>query len=112
MRYVLFVIIMAITGCLTNAYADNADRYVREAEYYQKKTDSYRREAKYYLKKAEGYTREAAYYTRKGKTSRAKGYQKKAAKAMDDYKTQLRYAANAEDKAADYLKRASRLLRE
>ena len=70
---------MAITGCLTNAYADNADRYVREAEYYQKKADSYRREAKYYLKKAEGYTREAAYYTRKGKTSRAKGYQKKAA---------------------------------
>lgn len=32
-------------------YADDADRYVREAEYYQKKADGYRREAAYYLKK-------------------------------------------------------------
>lgn len=34
-------------------YADDADRYVREAGYYQKKADGYRREAAYYLKKAE-----------------------------------------------------------
>ena len=28
-------------------YADDANRYVREAEYYQKKADGYRREAAY-----------------------------------------------------------------
>lgn len=87
-----------------------AKQYTREAEYYQKKADGYRREAQYYLKKAEGYQREAAYYTRKCDADRAKDYTRRANSAMDDYKTQMRYAANADDKAADYLKRAARLL--
>ena len=30
---------------------------------------------------------------------------------MDDYKTQMRYAANADDKAADYLRKAANVLR-
>lgn len=95
----------------TDDYATRqAKRYTQEAEYYQKKADGYRREAQYYLKKAEGYQREAAYYTRKGDTDRAKDYNLRADRAMDDYKTQMRYAANADEKAADYLKRAARLL--
>lgn len=85
-------------------------RYTQEAEYYQKKADGYRREAQHYLKKAEGYQREAAYYIRKGDTDRAMDYNRRADRAMDDYKTQMRYAANADEKAADYLKRAARLL--
>lgn len=91
--------------------ARQAKRYTQEGECYQKKADSYRREAQYYLKKAEGYQREAAYYTRKGDTDRAKDYNRRTDRAMDDYKTQMRYAANAEEKAADYLKRAARLLK-
>ena len=99
-------------------YADDADRYVREAEYYQKKADGYRREAAYYLKKAEQYERDAAYYTKKdaayytkkGKTDTAKSCQRKAKRAMDNYKTQRRYASCADEKAADYLKRASNAL--
>lgn len=87
-----------------------AKRYTQEAEYYQKKADGYRREAQYYLKKAEGYQREAAYYTRKVDADRAKDYNRRTERAMDDYKTQMRYAANADEKAADYLKRAARLL--
>lgn len=87
-----------------------AKRYTQEAEYYQKKADGYRREAQYYLKKAERYQREVAYYTRKGDADRAKDYTRRANSAMDDYKTQMRCAANADDKAADYLKRAARLL--
>lgn len=87
-----------------------AKRYTQEAEYYQKKADGYHKEAQYYLKKAEGYQREAAYYTRKGDTDRAKDYNRRADRAMVDYKTQMRYAANADEKAADYLKRAARLL--
>lgn len=90
--------------------ARQAKRYTQEAEYYQKKADGYRREAQYYLKKAEGYQREAAYYTRKGNADRAKDYTRRANSALDDYKTQMRYASNAEEKAADYLKRAARLL--
>lgn len=48
-------------------YTDEANHYVHEAEYYQKKTDGFRLEATYYLKKAESYQREATYYTKKGK---------------------------------------------
>lgn len=98
------------------AFADDysarqAKQYTQEAEYYQKKADGYRREAQYYLKKAEGYQREAAYYTRKGDADRARDYNRRADRAMDDYKTQMRYAANADDKAADYLRKAANALR-
>ncbi len=93
-----------------NYNTTQAKRYTQKAEYYQKKADGYRREAQYYLKKAEGYQREAAYYTRKGDADRTKDYTRRANNAMDDYKTQMRYAAGADDKAADYLKRAARLL--
>lgn len=91
-------------------HSQQANQYSREAQYYQRQADGYRREAQYYLKKAEGYEREAAYYTKKGDVSRAKDYQRRASRAMDDYRTQMRYAANASDKAADYFKRASKAL--
>jgi len=112
---ILFLSLMTLISL--SAFADDdynakqARRYTREAEYYQKKAEGYRREAQYYLKKAEGYQREAAYYTRKGDSSRAKDYTQRAKRAMDDYDTQMRYAANAESTAADYLRRAANLLR-
>ena len=84
---------------------------MREAEYNRKNADSYRREADYYMKKAESYQREAAYYTRRGDADRAKYYLRQADRAMDNYKTQMRYAKNADEKAADYLRRASDRLR-
>lgn len=112
-----FVIILTTLLCAIIAYSatddynfQQAKRYTQEAEYYQKKADGYRREAQYCLKKAEGYQREAAYHTRKGDADRAKDYNRRADRAMDDYKTQMRYAANADEKAADYLKRAARFL--
>ena len=110
MRYLIIVMMMAFAFPLY-AVHDDADRYIREAEYYQKKADGYRREAAYFLKKAEGYEREAAYYTKKGKADTAKSYQRKATRALDDYKIQLRYAADADEKAADYLRRASSVVR-
>ena len=66
---------------------------MREAEYYQKKAEGYRREAVYYMKKARNYQDEAAYYAKKGDLSRARTYSRYAEDAMDDYNTQLRYAA-------------------
>lgn len=111
-RFFVTLILFAISAQLL--FADNsrqAERYVKEAEYYQKKADNYRREAQYYLKKAEGYEREAAYHTKRGKTDRAKNSQRKASRAMEDYRTHMRYAVNADDRAADYLRRASNLLR-
>lgn len=115
MRRLITILTTLICAFMAFSATDNYDtrqakRYTQEAEYYQKKADGYRREAQYYLKKAEGYQREAAYYTRKGDTDRAKDYNRRADRAMDDYKTQMRYAANADEKAADYLKRAARLL--
>ena len=87
-----------------------AESYTREAEYYQRKADGYRREAAYYLRQAENYSREAAYYTRNNKPDRAASYTSRYNSAMDRYKTQLRYAADADDKAAYYLRRAAALL--
>lgn len=115
MRRFIIIFITLISALMAFSATDDYDtrqakRYTQEAEYYQKKADGYRREAQYYLKKAEGYQREAAYYTRKGDADRAKDYTRSADRAMDNYRTQMRYAANADDKAADYLKRAARLL--
>ena len=114
-KFTVILTLLLSLVCIS-AYADDysarqAKRYTQEAEYYQKKADGYRREAQYYLKKAEGYQREAAYYTRKGDADRAKDYNRRADRAMDDYKTQMRYAANADDKATDYLRKASNALR-
>lgn len=111
-----FILVLIMSLVCMSAYADDynarqAKRYTQEAEYYQKKADGYRREAQYYLKKAEGYQREAAYYTRKGDTNRAKDYNRRADRAMDDYKTQMRYAKNADETAVDYLRKASNALR-
>ncbi len=111
---IIFCLLMSFVSM--TAYADDysarqSKQYTQEAEYYQKKADGYRREAQYYLKKAESYQRDAAYYTRKGDADRAKDYNRRADRAMDDYKTQMRYAANADDKAADYLRKAANVLR-
>lgn len=108
--FITFICALAAFSASDDYTARQARRYTQEAEYYQKKADGYRREAQYYLKKAEGYQREAAYYTRRGDAGRAKDYNRRADRAMDDYKTQMRYAANADDTAADYLRRAARLL--
>lgn len=91
--------------------ARRARQYTREAEYYQRKAEGYRREAAYFLRKAEGYQRDAAYYTRKGDAVRAKDYCRKASSAMDDYKTQMKYAGKADNTAADYLRKAAAVLR-
>ena len=109
MARIVILLILALFS-FYSVYAHEVDQYVREAEYYQKKADGYRREATFYLKKAEQYERDAVYYTKKGKTDTAKYYQRKAKRAMDNYKTQFRYASNANQKAADKLKRAARLL--
>ncbi len=111
-RFFVTLILCAISAQLL--FADNSwqtDRYIKETEYYQRKAESHRKEAAYHLKKAESYQREAAYYTRKGKTETAKGYQRKAEREKDFYRNQLNYAAKIEVKAADYLKRASNLLK-
>ncbi len=55
------------------------------------------------ISKTEGYQYEAAYYTKKGDTDTAKDYTRRAERAKDDYKTLMRYAANVDDKATDYL---------
>ena len=107
----LMVALCSLTAFSLDDYdARRAKSYTQEAEYYQRKADSYRREAQYYLRQAESYQRDAAYYTRKGDASRARDYNRKAERAMDNYKTQMRYASNAEERAADYLKKAARLL--
>lgn len=99
-----------LLSAIDNYNTTQAKQYMKEAEYYKKRADGCRREAQYYLKKAEGYQHEAAYYTRKGNPNRAKDYTRRANNAMDNYKTQMRYASNADDKAADYLNKAGKLL--
>lgn len=111
---VLLFILMG-TGQLLYAGDDynarQAKWHMREAEYYQKKAEGHRKEAQYFLKKAEGYQREAAYYIRKGDADRTKDYNRRAERAIDNYKTQLSYAKKADETAADYLRKANNALR-
>lgn len=113
-RTILFLIIIISSLLLIRAVNDynsaRARQYVKEVEYYKKKADGYRREAYYFLKKGEAYHHESAYYTRKGDADRAKNYTRRANNAMDDYKAQMNYAANADDKAAGLLKIVAILL--
>ena len=91
--------------------ARQAKWHMREAEYYQKKAEGHRKEAQYFLKKAEDYQREAAYYIRKGDADRTKDYNRRAERAIDDYKTQLSYAKKADETAADHMRKANNALR-
>ena len=108
----LLISFVSLTAYANDYNARQAKRYTQESEYYQRKADGYRREASYCLKKAENYQRECAYHTRKGNADSARDYNRRADRAMDDYKTQMRYADAAADKAADYLRRAADALRE
>lgn len=56
------------------------------------------------------YRRKAESYTRKGDLDRARTYTRYADDELDTYKTQLRYAEQADEKAAQYLKWAAETL--
>ena len=103
--FLLFSVSLFATDYLAEAeyYQKKADNYRREAEYYEKKAKGYEREAEYYIKKAEGYQREAAYCSKKGDINRANTQTRYAR----DYRTQMRYAKEADDKAAMYLRWAT-----
>ena len=107
---ILFISVNVVLG-QSDYHIRKSQSYQREAEYYQKKADGYRREAAYYLKKAEGYQRDVAYYTKRGDLDRAKTYSRYAENEMYKYETQLRNAAQADDKAAMYLRWAADALR-
>ena len=102
----LFLILALLFSVVATASAQSsrAQSYQREAEYYQKRAENYRREAAYYLKKAEEYQREAAYYTKRGDIKSANIQRDYAKRAMNNYELQMRYAAEADEKAAMYLR--------
>lgn len=111
-----FLLILLLSVCNISSFADDynarqAKWHMREAEYYQKKAEGHRKEAQYFLKKAEDYQREAAYYIRKGDADRTKDYNRRAERAIDDYKTQLSYAKKADETAADHMRKANNALR-
>ena len=64
-----------------------------------------------YLKKAEKYRRDAAYYTGRGDVDRAKRCSRYAEDETDRYEVQLRYAAQADEIAEMYLRKAADVLR-
>lgn len=64
-----------------------------------------------YARKAQGYQREAEYYTRRGDIDRATTRTRYSKDAMGRYETQLKYASDADEKAAVYLRRAAEALK-
>lgn len=114
-RFILmitFVIIASMTASAQDDYAKRkAEGYIREAESYQSKADSYRREAQSYLNDAARYLREMEYYKDRNDLGRAQTQQKYADQAFENCRTKLRYAAEYEDKAAQYLRWAADALR-
>ena len=88
-----------------------AEKYTREAKYYQQKAADYRKDANYYFNKAKKYQRESVYYTKKVDVVRAKTKTIDYEDAMDKYKLSIRYAEEAEDKAALYHRKVAGALR-
>lgn len=95
-----------------SASADSAEaqRCTREAEYYQRKAKGYNDDAEYYRRKAQDYTSDAEYYIKRGEADRALSQLNNARSALDSYKTQKRYAKDAESRAKEYLDKAKRAL--
>ena len=114
-RFILmiaFVIIASTAASAQDDYAKRkADGYIREAESYQSKADSYRREAQSYLNDAARYLREMEYYKDRNDLGRAETQQRYADQAFENCRTKLKYAAEYEDKAAQYLRWAADALR-
>ena len=88
-----------------------AEGYIREAESYQSKADSYKRESQSYLNDAARYLREMEYYKDRDDMGRAETQQRCADQAFENCRTKLKYAAEYEDKAAQYLRWAADALR-
>jgi uncharacterized protein YxeA len=114
-RLVLLLALLLMVPAAVSAQDDyakrKADGYIREAESYQSKADSYRREAQSYLNDAARYLREMEYYKDRNDLGRAQTQQKYADQAFENCRTKLRYAAEYEDKAAQYLRWAADALR-
>lgn len=87
-----------------------AENYLQEAEYYQKKAGNHRKEAAYYLDKAKDYQKEVEYYTKKEDTYNVKVYTRYLNIAIDNFKSQLLYAEQAEENAISYLKKAESMV--
>ena len=107
------IVLISITaGYAQSSYnLELAEKYTREAKYYQQKAVDYRKDANYYLNKAKEYQRESVYYTKKGDLGRAKTRTKYYEDAMYKYKLRIRYAEVTENKAALYHRKASGALK-
>ena len=111
-RYLLFTLLSLCF--LSVAVAQDpaaAERYQQQAEYYRRQAESYQNDAEYYLRQAKSAERDAEYYQRNKKYDRARDYYRRAADAMDSYKSKLSYARDYADKAKDYYRRAADALR-
>ena len=70
MKKILLLICVIVTS-VSAGYAQSsynlelAEKYTREAKYYQQKAVDYRKDANYYLNKAKEYQKESVYYTKK-----------------------------------------------
>ena len=84
-----------------------AESHARQAEYYQREAASARRDADYYAREAESARRDALYYIRNGNASRARSCRERADRAIYNYRSKIDAARRADDRAADYLRRAT-----
>jgi uncharacterized coiled-coil DUF342 family protein len=106
------VLMLPAAASAQDEYAKRkAEGYIREAESYQSKADSYKREAQSYLNDAARYLREMEYYKDRNDMGRAETQQRYADQAFENCRTKLKYAAEYEDKAAQYLRWAADALR-
>lgn len=111
LRFFVTLFLFAVAIPFVNAEdSQQAQRYVKEAEYYQRQAESYRSDAESYLRKAKSAESDAAYYLRNKRYDKARDCCRKAADAMDNYQNWLNSACNSASKAEDYLRKAANAL--
>ena len=111
MLSLICIVLISISASFaqSNYNLELAEKYTREAKYHQQKAVDYRKD--YYLNKAKEYQKESVYYTKMGDVDRGKTRTKYYEYAMNKYKLSIRYAEEAEDKAALYHRKAAGVLR-
>lgn len=115
LRRIITIMMLCMSCCYVyggdNYNISEAKRYNREANYYQRQAESYLSDAEYYMRQAESAKKNMEYYAKRGDEYHSKSYKRYMEDYLSKYNSKLRSASDAYDKAADYLDRASRILR-
>ena len=102
---------VTMLGAVSDYNRSQAERYEKEAVYYQRKADNFMRDADDYKRKALNYLNDASYYTRGGNTTMSLQSTSSSEYSIKNYESKILNSQNAEKTAEMYRKKAENLRR-